>query len=247
MKWFKHDTLAMEDPKIVKLMNRYGLEGYGLYNCILELLARQDKDLGYLPEDYDIEYMALKFKIDENKLLEMIEYMVEVKIFEKEDWDENEIIHCLALLQMADRYTVRKTTKSVQKNTKKLSQNRIEKNKIDKTNKKKDSEAKASPMFKPFVDHYWNEYKKRYGTEYSGFKSAGKKTGTFFNKILELCDENLDTFKVVLNEAFTNEYWFNKDNDPMVPEKIIKFFDALKAGKGNGTNGKRPSGQRILV
>ena len=39
MKWFKHDTNALQDAKIEKLVMKYGLEGYGLYFACVELIA----------------------------------------------------------------------------------------------------------------------------------------------------------------------------------------------------------------
>ena len=39
MKWFKHDTDALQDAKIEKLVMKYGLEGYGLYFACVELIA----------------------------------------------------------------------------------------------------------------------------------------------------------------------------------------------------------------
>ena len=39
MKWFKHQSTARNDEKIARLEDRCGLEGYGFYFKMLELVA----------------------------------------------------------------------------------------------------------------------------------------------------------------------------------------------------------------
>ncbi|MCP4649598.1 MAG: DUF4373 domain-containing protein, partial [PVC group bacterium] len=41
MKWFKHDTNALHDAKIEKLIMKYGIEGYGVYFACVEMIAHK--------------------------------------------------------------------------------------------------------------------------------------------------------------------------------------------------------------
>lgn len=50
MEWFKHYSVASEDDKLVKLSERFGLWGIGLYWRIVESVARQVKRPGDKPE-----------------------------------------------------------------------------------------------------------------------------------------------------------------------------------------------------
>lgn len=40
--WFRHDTNAKDDHKIMLLMDQLGLEGYGIYWILIEVLREQD-------------------------------------------------------------------------------------------------------------------------------------------------------------------------------------------------------------
>ena len=44
--WFSHDSNAKDDPKCMLLMDQLGLEGYGIYWVLIEIL-RDQKDLTY--------------------------------------------------------------------------------------------------------------------------------------------------------------------------------------------------------
>lgn len=41
MRWFKHSTSTHNDEKIRELIHEYGLQGYGLYNLLLELISEK--------------------------------------------------------------------------------------------------------------------------------------------------------------------------------------------------------------
>lgn len=43
MKYFLHDTNALDDEKVTELFMNFGYEGVGLFYCILEKIAKQEK------------------------------------------------------------------------------------------------------------------------------------------------------------------------------------------------------------
>ena len=86
MKWFKHDGNALHDPKIEKLIMKYGIEGYGLYFACVEIIAGNlSTDNINFELEHDAEILAYKFKIDTLKVNEMMKYMVNIGLFQYND------------------------------------------------------------------------------------------------------------------------------------------------------------------
>jgi hypothetical protein len=118
MKWFEHDARASDDPKIKLLKYKYGIVGYGTYFHILEIIARDDKNKGYFPYSYSMELLSLEFQISEEQITNIIEYCVELGLFDQDQYTLNKNIYCPKLLDRADTYTKRvKQTKNVQKSS----------------------------------------------------------------------------------------------------------------------------------
>jgi hypothetical protein len=62
--YFSHDSNARNDLKIVKLRQYLGLEGYGLYWCVIEMLRESNK---YELPINDIPPICFELRIDEKK------------------------------------------------------------------------------------------------------------------------------------------------------------------------------------
>lgn len=83
MKWFKHDTDANRDPKLEKVLMRYGAEGYALYWLCLELIAAPiDKYNINFELEHDAEILAHRLKMDSAKVEEIMRFMVGLELFE---------------------------------------------------------------------------------------------------------------------------------------------------------------------
>ena len=83
--YFKHDTNARHDPKIKSLINKYGLEGYGRFWVIIEMLREAER---YKLEDkkYIWEALAEQMKIDVKDVKQFIKDCVEdFELFIQED------------------------------------------------------------------------------------------------------------------------------------------------------------------
>lgn len=73
MQYFKHSSSMHEDPAIKRLMKTHGLEGYGLYNYILELITLRvtnDSPIPTLPETP--EELSLTVPLPEEKIAEIL-------------------------------------------------------------------------------------------------------------------------------------------------------------------------------
>lgn len=83
MKWFKHDSDANADSKLIKLRMKYGLEGYGLYWYCLELIANSvDENNITFELEHDSEVIGFNTGIHFEKIQEMMSYMIKLNLFE---------------------------------------------------------------------------------------------------------------------------------------------------------------------
>jgi len=82
--YFPHDGGARRDPKVLALCMKYGIEGYGIYFMILEMIFEGKL---YRITDHNIKAMAYDIRIDEKKLVVIMEYLSseECGLMEKRD------------------------------------------------------------------------------------------------------------------------------------------------------------------
>jgi hypothetical protein len=84
MKWFKHMTAASRDEKMQLLIAEWGLEGYGAYWILLELLAgvieNQEKD----SHQFSIDFVKNLLKFSPKKLKNFMEFLQNQNLFTSE-------------------------------------------------------------------------------------------------------------------------------------------------------------------
>lgn len=99
MKWFKHDSRAHQDPKLVYLRIEYGMEGYGLYWYLLEHVAAGvgEPDFDFIL-DPDPRVIAYETRIDEARVMAILDYMVELGLFSR----EGGVVSCPKMLDRMD-------------------------------------------------------------------------------------------------------------------------------------------------
>ena len=68
--YFSHDFNARNDIKLKKVNMKLGMEGIGLYWCIIECLYENN---GYLSFDDDIKLLAYELRVDEESIVNLIE------------------------------------------------------------------------------------------------------------------------------------------------------------------------------
>lgn len=84
--YFSHDSNARHDPKIIKLRTKHGLEGYGFYFCLLEIM-RESAD--YFIDFDDLETVSFQLNISHEKATEIIKSCIKVKLLKQ---DQNKLI-----------------------------------------------------------------------------------------------------------------------------------------------------------
>ena len=66
--WFRHDFNASNDEKIVRLLMKKGVAGYGVYWLLIEELAKADN----LELFCSYDELAYKFHIEEESLVKSV-------------------------------------------------------------------------------------------------------------------------------------------------------------------------------
>jgi len=109
MRWFKHITTTRSDEKIGRLFDRLGVEGYGIYWCILEEIARNLEGNSPTFLQLSAKNWGKTCGISGKKFEKFSRILQEISIFSVEFF-ENEIrIDCPNLLKYRDEWTRRKT------------------------------------------------------------------------------------------------------------------------------------------
>ena len=100
MLWFKHSSDARNSLKLRKVRRKYGADGYAIYWFCLEAVA-QDVDKDNLTFDLkeDAETIGFELTIQENRVNEIMLYMIELGLFES----SNNIITCMKLAERLDK------------------------------------------------------------------------------------------------------------------------------------------------
>ena len=67
--YFSHDSNARNDQRLMKVRMKYGMEGYGIYFGIIEILREQ---AGYILYKSDIESVQFDLRVESNILKDII-------------------------------------------------------------------------------------------------------------------------------------------------------------------------------
>jgi len=82
--YFSHDANARHDPKIIKMISVYGMEGYGWYWVIIEMLREQDNYKLSIYDQSDIDVIASQTYSDSERIKKYIGDCVKIfKLFKK--------------------------------------------------------------------------------------------------------------------------------------------------------------------
>ena len=82
--YFSHDANARHDPKIIKMMSVYGMEGYGWYWVIIEMLREQDNYKLIISDQTDFDVIVSQINSDPENIKKYIDDCVKIfKLFKK--------------------------------------------------------------------------------------------------------------------------------------------------------------------
>jgi hypothetical protein len=113
MRWFKHMTNTMDDEKIAKLVSESGIEAYGFYWAIIELVAKQiEKGSDKCSVTYPLPYLSRQLYLHHNRvsnLLGKLQVTGLILLGKSEvDGGVNFTISCPNLLKYRDEYASRR-------------------------------------------------------------------------------------------------------------------------------------------
>ena len=129
MKWFKHDCDMHTDLKIQSLMEKYGLEGYAIWNLFLEMIGKEGKK-GKI--ESQLRWREGLMKIigwsDNSKLNNIINYMGELNLICSKSLKYGNL-YIPKFIKRADDYTLRQLRTNSEQTPNKL---HVDKIRIDK-------------------------------------------------------------------------------------------------------------------
>lgn len=208
MKWFKHQTNARNDERMAKLADLSGLEGYGFYFMVLEIIAENMDETSRNYAEYSVDYWAKKLGILPNKFKKLLENCIESGLFlvEKDikndkklskNRSENYKIISPNILKYRDNHTKNLQVASKQELDKEVDKERdIEK---DKKTQKADASAeqKFNFILPDWVDKndwdLWLRTRKK--------KMIPEQMQAQVNKLQKWRDEGLDYARSLANSA----------------------------------------------
>jgi uncharacterized phage protein (TIGR02220 family) len=91
--YFSHDSNARHDPKILEMLSVYGMEGYGWYWVLIEMLRDQENYKLKVNGKYSSNAYAMQLHTDSNTVKKYIDDCInEFELFESDDtyfWSES--------------------------------------------------------------------------------------------------------------------------------------------------------------
>ena len=89
MQYFKHMSNMRNDVKIRRIINRYGLEGYGLYCLVLESITESLTTKSPIPDLQETCVDIAEFyKADTTQVNEMMSFMINNGLFEVDEYSQ---------------------------------------------------------------------------------------------------------------------------------------------------------------
>ena len=82
--YFSHDSDMRNDPKLKALRRKFGIQGYAIWNMMLEILTDSDF-FEYEWTDLNIELLSGDFDVEPELLKEIIDYCIRLKLLQKEE------------------------------------------------------------------------------------------------------------------------------------------------------------------
>ena len=203
MKWFKHDSNALHDAKIEKLIMKFGIEGYGLYFACIEMIAdKLTSDNITFELEHDAEILAYKFKVDTLKVETIMKFCVSLGLFQYNI--ETQRIVCFNLAKRLD------TSMSQNPEFKKIITNPnfthlIESNSFVKQKRREENIKEEK--------HKYGEYSHVLLTD-TEYQKIQEKTGDV-EKWIKTVDENIEekgNIYHIKNFYLAILKWYSKDN-----------------------------------
>jgi len=105
MKWFKHNTNVLQDPDMIKLIDKYGSAGYFIYFGLLELIASNYTIKLNQTIEFPINYLKQVFKVPQNVLIGILTQIKETHKIPLKIMNNKIVITYKKIPPFVDEYT----------------------------------------------------------------------------------------------------------------------------------------------
>ena len=188
--YFSHDSNARNDQRLMKVRMQYGMEGYGIYFGIIEILRETEN---YTLNLKDMPSVAFDLRIELSVLEEIISnydlFKIDGDLFYSRSLKRR--LECLDKKKQIRAEAGRKGGRATQAKAKQKSSDakavnkiRLDKIRLDKSkvnNIKKDNISIRDAKFKKQVFEFANQYNKDLLTDFYSFWSEPNKSNTKMN------------------------------------------------------------------
>lgn len=82
--YFPHDANASQDPKIMSMISRHGVAGYGMFWIVIERL-RNESGYKIADKQYNWDALAMQMQCEPEAVKTFIENCIELELFIKDD------------------------------------------------------------------------------------------------------------------------------------------------------------------
>ena len=168
MKWFKHMSDMSNDVKIRRVIRKYGAEGYGLYNYIIELIVRKLESNSPIPDLEETSHdIATDMNMDTVVVEEIMWFCIEQGLFEQDEFTGRLVAHKVykfldtaqtrnpEIKKMIAKYKEMSETVTDSHGLSLPEKKRIEKNRIEQT--RKENSLLGEINLDEIIKH-WNTY-----------------------------------------------------------------------------------------
>jgi hypothetical protein len=105
--YFSHDANAVRDPKIIKLLSKYGWAGYGMFWALIEMLHEQS---GKIKFEDNLEVFSWSLKISSEEAFDFIKFLQTIELLVL---DDEGFLYSKRLLQSIEKVSELKEKKQL--------------------------------------------------------------------------------------------------------------------------------------
>lgn len=149
MKWFKHQATARNDERIARLEDKAGLEGYGFYFKMLEIVAEVIDSTNRHEVTYSLSRWGRQVNVTTKKFVFLVQCCHDVGLMIAQRVDDDMIVKIPNLLKYRDNHTKNLQVTSKQEEEEETD---IEEKKKEQNNSSQEARKHTSERFEEF----WN-------------------------------------------------------------------------------------------
>jgi hypothetical protein len=112
MRWFKHMSNSRQDEKLASLMDELGLEGYGFWWCLLEIIAQGVDEKSKTAAVFSARRWGSMLGISAKKFQTYAGFCARLGLCRWENFEKRVVIDIPNILKFRDEWTERKAKKA---------------------------------------------------------------------------------------------------------------------------------------